>query len=156
VADRSGQSVIKATVAMSDYFLPSLDDVKAISGLEDADAIVDWCHDLGVGHVALKLGPDGRACERWTHAPAASQRMRSIASTLRVRAIASPVAFSLVLAKGDDFLASGALRQRRCRAHHHRLRRGRAAASTRSGARAARKLVVIGNRFTSAAEPRSR
>ena len=53
------KAVITATIAISDYFLPSLDDVKAISGLEHADAIVDWCHGLGVKHVALKLGAEG-------------------------------------------------------------------------------------------------
>jgi 2-dehydro-3-deoxygluconokinase len=32
---------------MADYFLPSLDDVKSLSGLEQPDAIVDWSHHLG-------------------------------------------------------------------------------------------------------------
>jgi len=53
------KAVITATAALADYFLPSLDDVKILCGLERPDAIVDWCHRLGARHVALKLGPDG-------------------------------------------------------------------------------------------------
>jgi 2-dehydro-3-deoxygluconokinase len=53
------KAVITATVALADYFLPSLDDVKVLSGLEHPEAIVDWCHRLGAKHVALKLGADG-------------------------------------------------------------------------------------------------
>ena len=44
---------------LADYFLPSLDDVKALSGFEQPEAIVDWSHRLGAKYVALKLGPDG-------------------------------------------------------------------------------------------------
>lgn len=39
--------------------LPSLDDVSAISGLSDPDALVDWCLSLGAKVVALKLGREG-------------------------------------------------------------------------------------------------
>jgi 2-dehydro-3-deoxygluconokinase len=53
------RAVIQATVGLADYFLPSLDDVRVLSGLEAPDAIVDWAHGLGARHVALKLGPDG-------------------------------------------------------------------------------------------------
>jgi 2-dehydro-3-deoxygluconokinase len=64
------KAVIAATIALADYFLPSLDDVEALSGLEQPEAIVDWCHRLGARHVALKLGAngalasDGVRCER--------------------------------------------------------------------------------------------
>jgi 2-dehydro-3-deoxygluconokinase len=53
------KAVISATVALADYFLPSLDDVRALSGLEQPEAIVDWSHRLGAKYVALKLGADG-------------------------------------------------------------------------------------------------
>ncbi len=53
------RAVITATIALADYFLPSLDDVKVLSGLERPDAIADWSHRLGARYVALKLGPDG-------------------------------------------------------------------------------------------------
>ena len=50
---------IGAAVAMADYFFPSLEDARALSGLESADANLDWAHRLGAGNVLLKLGPDG-------------------------------------------------------------------------------------------------
>jgi 2-dehydro-3-deoxygluconokinase len=53
------KAVITATIPLADYFLPSLDDVQALSGLEQPEAIVDWSHRLGAKHVALKLGADG-------------------------------------------------------------------------------------------------
>jgi 2-dehydro-3-deoxygluconokinase len=53
------RAVIQATIGLADYFLPSLDDVRVLSGLEAPDAIVDWAHGLGAHHVALKLGADG-------------------------------------------------------------------------------------------------
>ena len=53
------KSVICATAAMSDHFLPSLDDVRTLSDLSDVDAIYDWCLALGARAVTLKIGPDG-------------------------------------------------------------------------------------------------
>jgi len=53
------RAVINATIALADYFLPSLDDVRVLSGRDDPDGIVDWAHGLGAQHVALKLGPEG-------------------------------------------------------------------------------------------------
>ena len=64
------KAVIAATIPAAEYFLPSLDDVKALSGLEDPEAIVNWSHRLGARHVVLKLGArgalasDGARCER--------------------------------------------------------------------------------------------
>lgn len=46
-------------IANCDLFLPSLDDVTALSGLTDALAIVRWSHDLGAQCVALKMGAEG-------------------------------------------------------------------------------------------------
>ena len=46
-------------IAQSDLCLPSYDDVKAITGLTDPDALVDYCLRLGARSVALKLGADG-------------------------------------------------------------------------------------------------
>ena len=53
------KAIICATIPLSDYFLPSLEDAQALSGLEDPEAIVDWCHASGARHVALKLGAQG-------------------------------------------------------------------------------------------------
>ena len=53
------KEVICATAAMSDHFLPSLDDVRTLSGLTDPEAIHDWCLTLGAKWVTLKIGADG-------------------------------------------------------------------------------------------------
>jgi 2-dehydro-3-deoxygluconokinase len=42
-----------------DIALPSLDDVHAITGLDDPDALVDHCLSLGARVVALKMGQAG-------------------------------------------------------------------------------------------------
>ena len=42
-----------------DYFLPSLEDGRSLSGADDIDAVLAWCHDLGPSVVALKLGAEG-------------------------------------------------------------------------------------------------
>jgi 2-dehydro-3-deoxygluconokinase len=53
------KAVIAGTIPLADYFLPSLDDVKALSGRDAPEAIVEWAHGLGARQVALKLGSDG-------------------------------------------------------------------------------------------------
>jgi 2-dehydro-3-deoxygluconokinase len=53
------RAVICATAGLSDHFLPSLDDVRTLSGLIEPEAIYDWCLGLGARTVTLKLGPDG-------------------------------------------------------------------------------------------------
>jgi 2-dehydro-3-deoxygluconokinase len=42
-----------------DIALPSLDDVRALTGLDDPDALLDHCLRLGARVVALKLGEEG-------------------------------------------------------------------------------------------------
>lgn len=53
------RAVMRELIGLSDICLPSLEDVQAISGLEDPDALVDWCLGLGARTVALKLGAGG-------------------------------------------------------------------------------------------------
>jgi len=53
------RAMIGAAAALADYFFPSIDDARALSGLDDPDRIVDWSHRLGAGTVFLKLGADG-------------------------------------------------------------------------------------------------
>lgn len=53
------RAVIRATVALADYFLLSIEDAEALCGSKDADAILDWCHEAGAKVVALKLGAAG-------------------------------------------------------------------------------------------------
>jgi 2-dehydro-3-deoxygluconokinase len=53
------RAVIMATIAQCDWFLPSLDEARVLSGYDEVNAIIDWCHALGAPVVALKCGPDG-------------------------------------------------------------------------------------------------
>jgi 2-dehydro-3-deoxygluconokinase len=53
------RAAIVATIPLTDYFLPSLDDVRLLSGLDDPVAILDWCHGHGARAVVLKLGQTG-------------------------------------------------------------------------------------------------
>lgn len=55
------RAVMRELIRLSDICLPSLEDVRAISGLEDPDALVDFCLGLGAKVVALKMGERG-AC----------------------------------------------------------------------------------------------
>ena len=50
---------IQQAVALCDLFLPSLEDMTALTGLSSPDAIVDWSHACGAPQVVLKLGADG-------------------------------------------------------------------------------------------------
>ena len=53
------RATIGAAAGMSDYFFPSLEDARTLSGIEDPEANLDWAHRLGAKHVFLKLGADG-------------------------------------------------------------------------------------------------
>ena len=50
---------MREVMAETDICLPSFDDITALTGLSDADAIVDHCLGLGARVVALKLGAEG-------------------------------------------------------------------------------------------------
>lgn len=53
------RAVIRATIPLADIFLPSIEDLRQLSGLADADEILDWCFAAGARMVVLKLGKDG-------------------------------------------------------------------------------------------------
>ena len=53
------QQGIAQAVALCDLFLPSLEDMTALIGLSDPNAIIDWGHAHGTATVVLKLGADG-------------------------------------------------------------------------------------------------
>jgi 2-dehydro-3-deoxygluconokinase len=53
------RALIGAACAMADYFFPSLEDARSLSGLTDPAAVLDWAHGLGARTVFLKLGADG-------------------------------------------------------------------------------------------------
>jgi 2-dehydro-3-deoxygluconokinase len=53
------REVMSEALRRCDIALPSLDDVRALTGLDDPDALVDHCLALGARIVALKLGEAG-------------------------------------------------------------------------------------------------
>lgn len=53
------RAVVRATIALADCFLLSMEDAGALCGRKDPDAILDWCHEAGAKAVALKLGAGG-------------------------------------------------------------------------------------------------
>lgn len=53
------RAVMNDVIAQCDICLPSHDDITAITGLTDPDALVDHCLRLGAKVVALKLGEQG-------------------------------------------------------------------------------------------------
>jgi 2-dehydro-3-deoxygluconokinase len=56
--DEAREPIFRA-IGESDLCLPSLEDVVALTGLHEPDALVDHCHALGARQVALKLGGEG-------------------------------------------------------------------------------------------------
>ncbi|MDQ0141447.1 sugar kinase [Cupriavidus necator] len=56
--ERAREAIV-ATLPLCDLFLPSLDDVRQLAGIDDPARIVDWCHRMGAPHVVLKLGSQG-------------------------------------------------------------------------------------------------
>lgn len=53
------RAVMNDVIGLCDICLPSYDDVLAITGLSDPDALVDHCLRRGAKTVALKLGAEG-------------------------------------------------------------------------------------------------
>ena len=53
------QAALRAAIALTDIFLPSLEDLVALTGIAEPDALVDWSRAAGAPSVVLKLGGDG-------------------------------------------------------------------------------------------------
>ncbi len=53
------QACIRYAVSLCDLFLPSLEDMTALTGLTQAADIIAWSHTHGAARVVLKLGGDG-------------------------------------------------------------------------------------------------
>ena len=53
------RAIIRASLALVDWALPSLDDAKLLFERNDADAILDACHAAGAPLVVLRCGPEG-------------------------------------------------------------------------------------------------
>ena len=55
---RARETIGKAA-GMADYFFPSLEDARELSGKQSPEENLDWAHGLGAKTVFLKLGPEG-------------------------------------------------------------------------------------------------
>ncbi len=53
------RAAIDEAIALSDICLPSHDDLAALTGLQEPDALIDHCFGLGARIVALKHGANG-------------------------------------------------------------------------------------------------
>lgn len=56
--ERASEMIGRAA-GMADYFFPSLEDARQLSGAASAEENLAWAHDLGAKAVFLKLGADG-------------------------------------------------------------------------------------------------
>lgn len=76
------RAIIVATLPLADFFLPSLEDATALSGLDAPEAIVDWAHRQGAKVVLLKLGAEGvLASDGATRQRIAGFRVQSVDAT---------------------------------------------------------------------------
>ena len=53
------QACVRHAVGLCDLFLPSLEDMTALTGLTQPQDIIGWSHAQGAAQVVLKLGADG-------------------------------------------------------------------------------------------------
>jgi 2-dehydro-3-deoxygluconokinase len=53
------RAMIAAAAGMAEYFFPSLEDARQLSGIDAPEGNVDWAHRLGAKVVFLKLGAEG-------------------------------------------------------------------------------------------------
>ena len=53
------RSALHTAIALTDIFLPSLEDLVTLTGITEPDALIDWSHAAGARRVVLKLGGDG-------------------------------------------------------------------------------------------------
>ena len=53
------REMIGRAAAMADYFFPSIEDARQLSGVDSPEGNLEWAHALGARTVFLKLGPDG-------------------------------------------------------------------------------------------------
>lgn len=100
------RAVMSDVIAHCDLCLPSLDDMTAITGLTDADAIVDHCLRLGATTVALKLGAQGAlVSDAGTRHRIAAHPCKALDATGAGDTFGG--AFVARLIAGDDLLAAG-------------------------------------------------
>ena len=79
--DRARACIAEA-VRLCDLFLPSMDDMTALTGLNQPDAVLDWSHAQGARQVVLKLGAEGAiVSEGGLRTPIAPLRVQAVDAT---------------------------------------------------------------------------
>jgi 2-dehydro-3-deoxygluconokinase len=53
------RAIVLETIPRSDWFLPGFEEVQLLSGLDDPQAGIDWCHARGARIVVMKCGANG-------------------------------------------------------------------------------------------------
>jgi 2-dehydro-3-deoxygluconokinase len=53
------RAIVSGTIELTDLFMPSLDEAKMLTGLDDVSGIFSWCFDHGARAVVLKSGAEG-------------------------------------------------------------------------------------------------
>ena len=71
-------AVIRATAGMCNFFLPSLDDIRVLSGATDPMAAAAWCRGIGAPIVVLKCG--ARRRDRLVRSPRRAHRRPLVAT----------------------------------------------------------------------------
>ena len=131
------RAVMSDVMRLADICLPSLDDVRAITGIADPDALVDHCLAAGAKTVALKLGENGAivadAGQRHRIAPFACKPVDATGAGDTFGG-----AFVARLVAGDSLCRRRPLRRRRGGALDRGLRRRRADSARRRRPRFAR------------------
>jgi len=56
---QDARAAILETLAMTDEFLPGMDEMTQVSGLTSPDAVIAWAHQQGANVVVLKMGAQG-------------------------------------------------------------------------------------------------
>ena len=75
-------ALTRQVLATCDLFLPSVDEIQALTGLDQPDAIIDWAHAQGARAVVLKLGRGGcRASDGQTRSSVPGHPVQAVDAT---------------------------------------------------------------------------
>ena len=99
------RACISEAVRHCDLFLPSMDDMVALTSLQTPDEVLDWSHAHGVRQVVLKLGSEGAVVsEDGQRLRIAAQRVQAVDATGAGDCFAGNLLARL--SRGDDLPAA--------------------------------------------------
>ena len=101
----AAREAIGRAAALADYFFPSLDDARVLSGRDEEEANLDWAHGLGARNVLLKLGAGGAlVSDGHTRTRLAGMKVQAVDATGAGDCFCG--ATLARLAAGDDLIAA--------------------------------------------------